>query len=184
MIILVIGDFHIPQRSLVLPDQFQEILKPGKVHRILCVGNLTTNDTLKWLKSICKDVICVSGDLDDQMPDVKETQTVKINNLTFGLIHGHQVCPWGDPERLAAIAREMNVDILISGQTHEPKISTYEGRLFLNPGSATGAYSNTSSTSRPSFMVLDVRKDQLIVYQYLLNESDELEVLQYNHSMV
>lgn len=77
----------------------------------------------------------------------------------------------------------MNVDVLISGNTHVPSISTYEGRLYLNPGSLTGAYSPTSTTSAPSFMVMDVKKDQLGVTLYQINESDEVEIFNYNHTI-
>ena len=184
MIILVIGDFHIPTRRLSLPDPFKELLKPGKVHRIFCTGNLCAQATMDWLKSLCKEVICVSGDCDEKFVDVKESVTVKIGEYTFGIIHGHQVMPWGDPERLAAIAREMGVNVLISGQTHLPLTATYEGRLFLNPGSATGAYSCTHTHSTPAFMVLDVRKEQMTVYQYELNEHQEVQVTQYNHTLL
>ena len=34
-----------------------------------------------------------------------ETKVVTIGNIKFGIIHGHQVIPWGDMEALAAIQR-------------------------------------------------------------------------------
>ena len=40
MLILCIGDLHIPHRACDLPHQFKELLKPGKIHSILCTGNL------------------------------------------------------------------------------------------------------------------------------------------------
>jgi putative phosphoesterase len=42
---------------------------------------------------------------------------------------------------LGVVQRKLNADLLISGHTH--KFSAYEhnGSFFLNPGSATGAYS-------------------------------------------
>jgi vacuolar protein sorting-associated protein 29 len=185
MLILVIGDLHIPQRKLFLPDQFLKLLKPGKVHKILCTGNISTLDGFKWLKTLCKDVVCVLGETDDGIQDAKETVTQKIGSFLFGLIHGHQVLPWGDPERLGAYGRELGVDVLITGHTHVASVATYEGRLYLNPGSATGAYSCTATHSLPSFMILDVRKDQLTVYQYQLKaDSQEVEVTQYNHTLV
>ncbi len=56
-----------------------------------------------------------------------------------GLIHGHQVLPWGDPGALGAVARELDVDILLSGHTHHLAAWEEDGRFFINPGSATGA---------------------------------------------
>lgn len=184
MIILVIGDLHIPQRKLAIPEQFMHLFAPGKVHKIFCTGNLCTQDQLKWLKSLCNDIVCVAGDCDESFHDAKESVTVKVGSFSIGIIHGHQVMPWGDPERLGAYGREMGVDILISGHTHIPSVATLEGRLYLNPGSATGAYSCSETHSQPSFMVLDVKKDQMTVYQYSLNENSEVEVTQYNHTLI
>lgn len=50
--------------------------------------------------------------------------------------------PWGDEDSLADYARENDVDILISGHTHIQKISHTAGKFYVNPGSATGAYSS------------------------------------------
>lgn len=36
----------------------------------------------------------------------------------------------------------MNVDVLIWGGTHKVEAYTLEGKFFINPGSATGAFSN------------------------------------------
>ena len=62
----------------------------------------------------------------------------------MGVIHGHQVIPWGDTEALAAVQRELGCDILVSGHTHVNKILAYDGKHFLNPGSVTGAFSTIS----------------------------------------
>jgi vacuolar protein sorting-associated protein 29 len=61
-------------------------------------------------------------------------------------------------------------------------VASYEGILFLNPGSATGAYSSTAPQNAPSFIVLDAQKDSLSVFVYRLNENDEVEITQYNHT--
>lgn len=55
-----------------------------------------------------------------------ETQTIKIEDFTIGLCHGHQVVPWGDKDALAAVQRNLAADILISGHTH--KFAAYEVR--------------------------------------------------------
>jgi vacuolar protein sorting-associated protein 29 len=185
MLILVIGDLHIPQRKLALPEQLLRLLKAGKVHKVLATGNLCTPDQLAWLRSLCPDVVCVLGDADDGLQDARESTVQTIGPFKIGLIHGHQVLPRGDPERLAAVARELGVHILVSGATHAPSVATYEGVLFLNPGSATGAYAATGAHAPPAFMVLDARKDQLTVYQYLLPAAnEEVQVTQYSHSLI
>ena len=39
------------------------------------------------------------------------------------------------------LQRQLDVDILVSGQTHAFEAYEYQKRFFINPGSATGAYS-------------------------------------------
>ncbi len=44
--------------------------------------------------------------------------TVTHSPIRIGVIHGHQSIPTGDLDSLSAIARQMDVDVLISGHTH------------------------------------------------------------------
>ena len=46
----------------------------------------------------------VKGDF-DELPNLPETKVVQIGNFKIGMIHGHQVIPWGDLEALAAVQR-------------------------------------------------------------------------------
>ena len=60
------------------------------------------------------------GEFDlENFPDRK---TLKIDGFKFGIIHGHQLVPWGDLEALGIVARQMDVDILVTGLTHEAKV--------------------------------------------------------------
>lgn len=43
--------------------------------------------------------------------------------MMINILKKNKVVPWGDKESLAVIQRRLDVDILISGQTHEVKIS-------------------------------------------------------------
>ena len=42
MLVLCIGDLHIPHRATDLPLQFRKLLVPGKIHHTLCTGNIVT----------------------------------------------------------------------------------------------------------------------------------------------
>lgn len=68
-------------------------------------------------------------------------------------LHPPQVVPWGDPESLANLQRQLDVDILITGHTHKHEVFEYEKKYIINPGSATGAYSSFTryahAVSRP-----------------------------------
>ena len=70
-----------------------------------------------------------------------EQKVVTVGQFRIGLSHGHQVVPWGDPEALALIQRQLDVDILITGHTHKFEAYEHENKFYINPGSATGAYS-------------------------------------------
>lgn len=66
---------------------------------------------------------------------------ITVGQFRIGLIHGHQVVPWGDEESLALVQRQLDVDILISGHTHRFEAYEHENKFYINPGSATGAFS-------------------------------------------
>ena len=60
--------------------------------------------------------------------------------LKIGIVHGHQVIPAGDPLALSLTALSMDVDILLTGGTSKFEAYKLDDRFFLNPGSATGAW--------------------------------------------
>lgn len=42
VLVLCIGDLHVPHRAAALPARFKALLVPGRIHHILCTGNLCT----------------------------------------------------------------------------------------------------------------------------------------------
>merc|ERR1719420_685119 len=112
-----------------------------------------------YLQRIAPNVHTVRGDFD------------KDSNLS-----DMKVVPWGDTESLAAMQRQLDVDILISGHTHQMHVSTVDGRCLINPGSATGAYSCISSDVSPSFILLTLQGNTSSIYVYRMKEDGELDV--------
>ena len=134
------------------------MLGPGKVQHVICPGNAGNSETIDWLYSLGSaksNCHFTRGDF-DEAPSMTETKVVSIGSFKIGIIHGHQVVPWGDLEALAAVQRELDCDILVSGHTHKYHIHNYDGKYFINPGSATGAYSALSSSSQPSFILMAI----------------------------
>jgi len=174
MLVLVIGDLHIPHRCHNLPAKFRKLLVPNKIQHILCTGNLCTKETFDYLKSLASDVHVVRGDFDENC-NYPETKVVTVGQFRIGLCHGHQLVPWGDTEVLGLLARQLDVDVIVSGHTHEFKAFEHESRFFINPGSATGAYSSLESTVTPSFALMDVQAQTLVTYVYRLVD-DEVKV--------
>jgi hypothetical protein len=65
VLVLVIGDLHIPHRIHDLPSKFKKLLVPGKIQQILCTGNVCDKETFEYLRSVASDVVVVRGDYDE-----------------------------------------------------------------------------------------------------------------------
>jgi len=171
-LVLVIGDLFIPDRAPDIPAKFKKLLTPGKIGQILCLGNLTDRDTYEFLRQIAPDLQLVKGDFDVDSPNLPLSKVVTHGSLRIGCTHGHTIIPPGDADSLLIAARQMDVDILLWGGTHKFEAYELEGRFFVNPGSATGAFSTAwgieGEEPTPSFCLMDVQGDVLVLYVYQL----------------
>jgi vacuolar protein sorting-associated protein 29 len=70
VLVLVIGDLHIPHRTHDLPSKFKKLLVPGKIQQILCTGNVCDKETYEWFRTISPDVHVVKGDYDEVCVDL------------------------------------------------------------------------------------------------------------------
>ena len=71
--------------------------------------------------------------------------------------------------------RKLDCDVLIHGHTHEFGVQQYDGKYFVNPGSATGSYSALSSSVAPSFILMAVQGDEIVIFNYMI-ANDELKI--------
>ena len=83
-----------------------------------------------------------------------------------------QVIPWGDLDSLAMLQRQLGVDILVTGHTHQFTAYKHEGGVVINPGSATGAYSSINQDVNPSFVLMDIDGFRAVVYVYELIDGE------------
>jgi len=176
MLILIIGDLHIPMRSHAIPAVFRDNLSGGKIHKILCTGNLCTKDELELLKSFCSDIQFVRGEFDDDELSDVEQLVDPVGSFKIGLVSGCALIPQNDKERLAAKAREMDVDILAFGGGHRAGVFEHNGTLFVNPGSATGAFTADTPDARPSFILIKLSGGSAQIFTYYLDEDGETKV--------
>ena len=167
-LVLVVGDMFVPQRSQDIDSQFKAILIPNKLQHVLSLGNIGSRESYDWLKSLSNDFHSVKGDFDEG--DMPEKKLVTIGEFKIGLIHGHQVLPWGNAEALSSIQRELDCDILLSGNTHQINVKVVDNKLFINPGSISGAFSNVMADPSPSFVLMVLQGTEAIVYLYVLND--------------
>ncbi|KAI0052013.1 Metallo-dependent phosphatase [Auriscalpium vulgare] len=180
VLVLVIGDLHIPHRIHDLPAKFKKLLVPGKIQQILCTGNVCDRETYDYLRTVAADVHVVRGDYDESAA-FPQSITVTHSPIRIGVIHGHQCVPTGDLDSLSSIARQMDVDVLISGHTHVFQAIDHDGRFFVNPGSATGAWSGAiNGDPTPSFALMDIQGPVVVTYVYQLIEGEvRVEKIEY-----
>lgn len=167
-LVLLIGDFHTPQRKGDVPACFKELLNTDKIGMVLCTGNAGSRSTVDMLRSIASGDDCkiVGGDTDIGF-EFPESSVVSVGDFKVGLIHGHQVIPWGDQTALSKCAGRLGVDILVSGHTHRHTVDEVSGRFLVNPGSATGACNSRGEFDiLPSFMLMAVQGASAVLYTY------------------
>lgn len=163
-LVLLIGDFHSPIRTLGLPECFRELLRTDKIKHVLCTGNVGSNINLELIKNIADSVHIVKGDMDTY--DFPEEVCFTIGSYKIALVHGHQIIPWGDKEALLQWQKKYDSDIIVYGHTHQNSIFEYEGKYFINPGSATGAFQPWLLNNTPSFILMAVTENSLVLYVY------------------
>ena len=132
MLIGLISDTHIPDRAKILPQNVIDAFKD--VDLILHAGDLTSPRVIEELETIAP-VMAVQGNMDRVNGiDLPQAKTLEAEGLKIGMIHG-EVYPRADTQQLVYIAKELDVDILVSGHSHQPKIERTDGVLLINPGS-------------------------------------------------
>ena len=176
MLVLLIGDLHIPFRAHEISKLFREHLQPNKIHQILCTGNVCVKEQLDSLRNICNEIISVRGEHDEENISNIDQTVVTIGGFRVGLISSYNIFPSNDKARLALKQRELDVDILVFGGTHQACAYQYDGCLYLNPGSATGAFTPTNARPTPSFILLNVQGTTAVAYIYQLSEDGRINV--------
>ncbi|MBA0689234.1 hypothetical protein Goari_006969 [Gossypium aridum] len=124
-----------------------------------------------YFKTLCPDLHITRGEYDEDSR-YPENKTLTIGQFKLGICHGHQVIPWGDLDSLAMVQRQLDVDILVTGHTHQFKAYKHEGGVVINPGSATGAYSSFTYDVNPSFVLMDIDGLRVVVYVYELIDGE------------
>ncbi len=146
MLIGIISDTHIPVRTDSIPQRVFEVFKD--VDMILHCGDIEIKSVVEELEKIAP-VIAVHGNCDPYI-GYNTHEIIEVEDVKIGLTHG-VVYPKGDTQQLYYLARELDVDILVSGHTHKPMIQQEGEVLLLNPGSPT-----QPRLSEPSVMLLEI----------------------------
>lgn len=168
-LVLIVSDLFIPLRTPEIDAQFRSILLPNKIQHVLCLGNVGNQETFDWLHSLSSDFHAIRGDYDINK-NLPEKLSLQIGNFKIGMIHGHQIIPMGDLEILSSVQRELDCDILASGYTHQLSANIKENKLYLNPGSISGALSPLNEDCIPSFILMVLQGEDATIYSYVLSD--------------
>ena len=114
------------------------MLVPNKMQHIICTGNVGV-DQYNELLELAPNVHIVAGDYEDASLSFPDYQVVRVGQFKIGVIHGHQVLPYGSKEALGRTRRKLGVDILISGFSHQNEVSLQDGFYYINPVRSTMA---------------------------------------------
>lgn len=159
----LISDSHIQNTSEELITKLKGSFKD--IDLILHAGDVVSQNFLDDLEKIAP-VIAVQGNADRAVGlDLPKSKVIEKEGIKIGLIHG-EVYPRGDSQQLYYLAKELDVKILISGHTHQPKVEEYEDVLLLNPGSPT-----VPRLADPSVMTLEIDKGAVEVKPLKLGDS-------------
>jgi len=176
-LVLVIGDLHIPDRAIDIPARFKKLLAPGKIGQTLCLGNLTDKPTYDYLRTITPDLKIVRGKFDTDTATLPLSQVVTHGSLRIGFLEGFTMVVPLEMDVLMAEANKMDVDVLCFGGTHRFDAFEYENKFFVNPGSATGAFTTgwigEGEEIIPSFVLMDVQGLGLTAYVYQLKKDEQ-----------
>lgn len=160
--VLVFGDAHIPSRRDSIPKAFYNRILQVTYDLALITGDLTREvEMLAALPPLPRSFTVV-GNM-DYGSRYNFHEQVQLDDFNVLLLHGTQLRPRGNIKQLWEILHEIEADIAIHGHTHEASIELHKDRLFLNPGTISGATGGWAGRIDASFIELEVSKDQLQV---------------------
>jgi vacuolar protein sorting-associated protein 29 len=172
MLVLFIGDFFIPSRSIDLPLQFKKLLVPNKISMIYCTGNLSPQ-TLTYLSTISQ-LVTTRGSTD---ANYRDQHKFTLKGFEIGI---YNELLMDDVLLKEQIARKMDVDILVTGGTMKFEAYERNKRFYISPGSCTGAFNLQVEDTIPSFVLMDVNQNSFSLYVYkLINDQVKVEKIDY-----
>ena len=84
VLVLVIGDMHIPHRAADLPKKFKALLQPGKIQHVLCTGNVVDKLTYDYLRTLAARTAGGAGGVTD--------------SLSVSFLHPKEITPTSDAD--------------------------------------------------------------------------------------
>jgi len=127
-----------------------------KYDEILFTGDATEYSILHYLERHAR-TYAVRGNMD--FLNLQRFQIIDAEGHRIFLFHSTEVRPRGDPDQLW----EYGKTAVIFGHTHKKDVYAYKGLLFVNPGTATGAWGGATQGEPESLAVLELKKEKATV---------------------
>ena len=102
------------------------------MQHVICTGNVGP-EQYSELVGLAPNVHFVAGDHDDESLQFPEQRILQVGQFRIGVMHGHQILPYGSQEALTRVRRKLGVDILITGFTHKNEVNLQDGYYHINP---------------------------------------------------
>lgn len=160
--VLVFGDTHIPTRRKSIPEPFYKHIEQKEYDLALITGDLVREHDMRAALPKLPRTFIVRGNMDYGL-EHNVSEQIQLDKFKILLIHGTQLSPRGDLEDFIKILHHAGADVGIHGHTHVAAMDLYHDRLFLNPGTISGASGGSFGRVPASFMELDVRNDEIQV---------------------
>ena len=160
--VLVLGDTHIPSRRDSIPKEFFQHIKDTEYDLALITGDLVReSDFRNALPPLPRSFIVV-GNM-DYGSTYNFHEQIQLDDFNLLLLHGTQVRPRGNIEQLWEILMQIEGDVAVHGHTHKAAFDLYKDRLFLNPGTISGATGGWGGRDDASFIELEILKNGMKV---------------------
>ncbi|MBE0526345.1 MAG: metallophosphoesterase family protein, partial [Candidatus Thorarchaeota archaeon] len=90
-------------------------------------------------------------------------EQVQLDDFNLLLLHGTQLRPRGNIVQLWEILMQIGGDVAVHGHTHKAAIDLHKEKLFLNPGTVSGATGGWGGRTDASFIELEIKKNEMKV---------------------
>jgi putative phosphoesterase len=158
-----------PTRATSIPEQFYKHIEDSNYDLALITGDLVREAAMKEALPTLPRHYIVVGNM-DYSSTYNFHELIQIEDIRFLLIHGTQLRPRGNIKQLHEVVISVEADVAVHGHTHKSAIDLYRDRLFLNPGTisgAGGAATGWSGRIDASFMELEITGNDMLVTLHL-----------------
>ena len=152
-----------PSRANSIPSEFFSHIERTEYNIALITGDLINEHEMRKALPPLPSSFIVRGNMDYSSNKYNFHELVQIEDVQFLLIHGTQIRPRGNIKQLWEVGHNVRADVVVHGHTHQHTIDLYNARLFLNPGTISGATGGWSGRMTASFIELNVIKTNIEV---------------------